>query len=83
MIAGAWSIQRDSASNGGMIAQQVLEAFPFEQHTEIRLRDRDGIYGHEFPNQVDVMGITEVLSAPRSPWQRAYVERVIGSIRMA
>ena len=27
------------------------------------------------------MGIKEVLSAPRSPWQRAYVERVIGSIR--
>ena len=24
------------------------------------------------------MGIKEVLSAPRSPWQRAYVERVIG-----
>ena len=27
------------------------------------------------------LGIREVLSAPRSPWQRAYVERVIGSIR--
>ena len=27
------------------------------------------------------MKIQEVLSAPRSPWQRAYVERVIGSIR--
>jgi len=27
------------------------------------------------------MNIKEVLSAPRSPWQRAYVERVIGSIR--
>ena len=27
------------------------------------------------------MGIREVLSTPRSPWQRAYVERVIGSIR--
>ena len=27
------------------------------------------------------MGIAEVLSTPRSPWQRAYVERVIGSIR--
>ena len=27
------------------------------------------------------MGIEEVLSAPRSPWQRAYIERVIGSIR--
>src|SRR3954451_22636548 len=27
------------------------------------------------------MGIKPVLSAPRSPWQRAYVERVIGTIR--
>ena len=31
--------------------------------------------------QVTDMGIHEVLSTPRSPWQRAYVERVIGSIR--
>ena len=27
------------------------------------------------------MGIQEVLSTPRSPWERAYVERVIGTIR--
>jgi len=27
------------------------------------------------------LGIGEVLSAPRSPWQRAYIERVIGSVR--
>ena len=27
------------------------------------------------------MGIKQVLSAPRSPWQRASVERVIGTIR--
>jgi len=27
------------------------------------------------------MGITEVVTAPRSPWQNPYVERVIGSIR--
>jgi len=45
------------------------------------LRDRDRIYGQEFRDQVAVMNINEVLSAPRSPWQRAYVERVIGSIR--
>jgi len=31
--------------------------------------------------QVQDMGVKEVLSAPRSPWQRAYVERLIGSIR--
>jgi transposase InsO family protein len=27
------------------------------------------------------MGITQVITAPHSPWQNAYVERVIGSIR--
>ena len=27
------------------------------------------------------MGIKQVLSAPRSPWQRAYIERLIGTIR--
>src|SRR6266704_572286 len=62
-------------------ARQILEAFPFETAPKYLLRDRDGIYGAEFREQVAVMNITEVLSAPRSPWQRAYVERVIGSIR--
>jgi putative transposase len=59
----------------------MLEAFPFDTAPKYLLRDRDRIYGHEFRKQVDIMGIKEVLSAPRSPWQRAYVERVIGSIR--
>jgi len=45
------------------------------------LRDRDRIFGHDFVNQVKAMGIQQVLSAPRSPWQRAYIERLIGSIR--
>jgi putative transposase len=45
------------------------------------LRDRDRVYGQEFRKQVAIMNINEVLSAPRSPWQRAYVERAIGSIR--
>jgi transposase InsO family protein len=62
-------------------ARQILEAFPFETAPKYLLRDRDSIYGESFRNQVGVMDIKEVLSAPRSPWQRAYVERVIGSIR--
>ena len=62
-------------------AQQIVEAFPIDSAQIYLLRDSDGIYGHEFRKQVDVMGIQEVLSAPRSPWQRACVERVIGSIR--
>src|SRR5262249_45938118 len=62
-------------------AQQMLEAFPFDTAPRYLLRDRDRIYGQEFRNQLAVMNIKEVLSAPRCPWQRAYVERVIGSIR--
>jgi hypothetical protein len=45
------------------------------------LRDRDRIFGDEFGKDVQAMGIQEVLSAPRSPWRRAYVERMIGTIR--
>ena len=61
--------------------QQLREAFPFDQLPRYLLRDRDAIFGHDFREQILTMGIHEVLSTPRSPWQRAYVERVIGSIR--
>ena len=61
--------------------QQLREAFPFEQVPRHLLRDRDGIFGGEFRKDVEAMGIKEVLSAPCSPWQRAYMERVIGTIR--
>ena len=62
-------------------AQQILEAFPFETVPKYLLRDRDAIYGHVLQQQIEAMGIREVLGAPGSPWQRAYVERIIGSIR--
>ena len=62
-------------------AQQLREAFPFEQVPKYLLRDRDGIFGADFTQQVEDLSIEEVLGAPRSPWQRAYIERVIGSIR--
>ena len=62
-------------------AQQLRNAFPWDTTPRYLLRDRDRIFGHDFTRQVEEMGIREVLSAPRSPWQRAYVERVIGTIR--
>ncbi|MGD0950017.1 MAG: integrase core domain-containing protein [Candidatus Binatia bacterium] len=62
-------------------AQQVVEAFPWETAPRYLLRDRDGVYGLDFRGRVAAMGIEEVLTAPRSPWQSPYVERVIGSIR--
>ena len=61
--------------------QQLREAFPFDQCPRYLLRDRDGIFGSEFRREVEAMGIKEVLSTPRSPWERAFVERVIGTIR--
>src|SRR5258708_4295684 len=61
--------------------QQLREAFPFEEVPRYLLRDRDGIFGADFTKEVRNLGMEEVLSAPRSPWQRAYIERVIGSIR--
>jgi transposase InsO family protein len=61
--------------------QQLREAFPFDQLPRYLLRDRDAIFGNAFTEQVREMDVEEVLSTPRSPWQRAYVERVIGSIR--
>jgi putative transposase len=62
-------------------AQQIVEAFPFDTAPRYFLRDRDSIYGARFRNRVKSLGIQEVLTAPRSPWQNPYVERLIGSIR--
>jgi putative transposase len=62
-------------------AHQLREAFPWDTAPRYLLRDRDRIFGQEFVEQVKTMGIKPVLSAPRSPWQRAYIERVIGTIR--
>src|ERR1700674_823032 len=67
--------------NAEWTAQQIVEAFPFDRAPKYLLRDRDRIYGYEFRRQLEVMDIDEVLSAPRSPWQSPFVERVIGSIR--
>src|ERR1700674_443084 len=55
------------------MGQQLREAFPFDQSPRYMLRDRDRIFGDDFREQVRDMDICEVLSAPRSPWQRAYV----------
>ncbi|MCP4945857.1 MAG: transposase family protein, partial [Planctomycetaceae bacterium] len=62
-------------------AQQIIEAFPWDTAPKYLLRDRDAIYGSQFRRRVRSMGIKEVLTAPWSPWQNAFVERVIGSIR--
>jgi putative transposase len=51
-------------------AHQLREAFPWDTAPRYLLRDRDRIFGQEFVEQVKAMGIRQVLSAPRSPWQQ-------------
>src|SRR5450755_3963577 len=63
------------------LSRQMTEAFPWDTAPRYLLRDRDASYGPVFRDRVRVMGIKEVVTAPRSPWQNAYVERLIGSIR--
>jgi transposase InsO family protein len=65
----------------GWTGQQMVEAFPEDTAPRFLLRDRDKIYGREFRERIRGLRIEEVLSAPASPWQRAYVERLIGSVR--
>ena len=62
-------------------AQQIREAFPWDQAPRYLIRDRDAIFGGAFVALTKSMGIEEVATAPRSPWQNPYVERLIGSIR--
>ena len=62
-------------------AQQIVEAFPDETAPAYLLRDRDAVYGQAFRHRLQGLGISEVLAAARSPWQNAFVERLIGSVR--
>ena len=62
-------------------AQQLVEAFPFDSAPRYLLRDRDAIYGEKVQRRIKSLGIQEVVTAPRSPWQNPFCERVIGSIR--
>jgi len=62
------------------IAQQLRNAFPEDQVPRYLLHDRDGAFTAVATTAAG-MGIQTVRTAPRSPWQNAYVERVIGSIR--
>jgi len=62
-------------------AQQIAEAFPYEAAPRFLVHDRDSIFSNSFVRRVEAMGIMEVVTAPGSPWQNPFCERLIGSIR--
>jgi transposase InsO family protein len=62
-------------------ARQLVETVAVEAGPRYLVRDRDQVYGERFSRQARTLEIREVVIAARSPWQNAYAERVIGSIR--
>jgi transposase InsO family protein len=63
------------------VAQQMVEAFPWGESPRYLMRDRDAVYGEVVKRRLRGLGIRDQPVAPRSPWQNAYVERLIGSAR--
>jgi transposase InsO family protein len=63
------------------ISRQLMEAYGWEEGPCYLVRDRDRVYGEVFIRRLRAMGIRDRPTAPRSPWQNGYCERLIGSIR--
>ena len=63
------------------VARQIAEAFPWDGAPYFMIRDRDRIYGGSVTRRLRAMGIRDKPTAPVSPWQNGFAERLIGSIR--
>jgi transposase InsO family protein len=63
------------------VARQIMEAFPWDEAPRHLIRDRDRIYGSVVTRRLRSMGIRDRSTAPASPWQNGFAERLIGSIR--
>ena len=63
------------------IARQLTEAFPWNEAPRYLIRDRDRIYGAIVRRRLRALDIRDKPTAPASPWQNGFAERLIGSIR--
>ena len=61
--------------------EQVVEAFADREAARYLIRNPDSRYSAEVRLPIKSLGVEEILTAPRSPWQNPYAERLIGSIR--
>jgi putative transposase len=74
-----WNVT--SGASAEWAAQQIVDAFPEDTAPRYLLRDRDGVFGAAFSKRIAGLGVEEVKTAPQSPWQNPYAERLVGSIR--
>src|SRR6516164_10025301 len=63
------------------LAQQIVQAFPWNTAPTYLVRDNDGAYGQAFTRRLRAMGIRDQPTSPRSPWQNPYAERLSGTLR--
>ena len=63
------------------LAQQVVNAFPWDTTPRHLIRDRDRAYGLAFSQRVKNLGIREIRTAVRAPMMNAFAERLIGTLR--
>jgi hypothetical protein len=70
-----WNVT--SGASAEWTAQQVVEAFPEDSAPRYLLRDRDAVHGAAFSKRITGLGIEEVKTAPHTPWQNPFVERLV------
>ena len=61
-------------------AQQIREAFPWDEAPRYLLHDRDHAFDH-LGATAQAIGMEDVVTAPHAPWQNPFVERFVGSAR--
>jgi hypothetical protein len=62
------------------VARQI-KAFQWNEAPRYMICDRDRIYGAVVTRRLRAMGIRDKPTAPASPWQNGFAERLTGSIR--
>lgn len=62
-------------------ARQIIETIGLDEVPKYLIRDRDRKFSEFFSRKVESTSVQEIFTAPASPWQNAYAERVIGTIR--
>jgi len=62
------------------IAQQIAEAFPWDEAPRYLIRDRDAVYGSVVTRRLRAMGIRDKPISAGSPWQNGFAERLISKL---
>jgi putative transposase len=79
--SGASAAGQTTTPTAAWVSRQLRQAFPFETAPRYLIRDRDSIFGDEVRRCLTSLGREEGVTAPRSPWQNPYCERLVGTLR--